>query len=37
MKKKSGDVIILNLRKKKHNHMYANSDMEYDRHKFLPF
>ena len=37
MKKASGDVIILNLCNKKHNHMmYAYSDMECDRH-FRPF
>ena len=33
MKKKSGDVIILNLHINKHDHMmYAYSDMECDRH-----
>ena len=38
MKKASGDVIILNLCNKKHNHMmYAYSDMECDRHNFLSF
>ena len=38
MKKASGDVIILNLCNKKHNHMmYAYSDMEWDRHNFLSF
>ena len=34
-KKASGDVIILNLCNKKHDHMnYAYSDMECDRYKF---
>ena len=38
MKKAPGDVIILNLCNKKHDHMmYAYSDMECDRHNFLPF
>ena len=38
MKKASGDVIILNLCNKKHNHMmYAYSDMECDIHNFLSF
>ena len=40
MKKSSGDVIILNLRNKKHNQMmYAYSDMECHRHNchFRPF
>ena len=40
MKKTSGDVIILNLRNQKHDHMiYAYSDMECDRHNchFRPF
>ena len=37
-KKASGDVIILNLCNKKHDHMnYANSDMECDRHKFSSY
>ena len=37
-KKASGDVIILNLCNKKHNQMmYAYSDMECDRYKFLSF
>ena len=35
MKKTSGDVIILNLCNKKHDHMYAYSDMEYDRPIFV--
>ena len=38
MKKASGDVIILNLCNKKHNQMmYAYSDMECERYKFLSF
>ena len=38
MKKASGDVIILNLCNKKHNHMmYAYSDMECNRHSSLSF
>ena len=39
MKKASpGDIIILNLRNKKHNQMmYAYSGMERNRHKFLSF
>ena len=38
MKKASGDVIILNLCNKKHDHMmYVYSDMECDRHNFLSF
>ena len=38
MKKASGDLIILNLCNKKHDHMvYAYSDMECDRHNFLLF
>ena len=38
LKKTSGDVIILNLYNKKHNHMiYAYSDMECNRHNFLSF
>ena len=39
MKKTSGDVIILNLCNKKHNHMiYAYSDMECShRQKFFSF
>ena len=37
-KKASGDVIILNLSKKNHDHMmYAYSNMECDRHNFLSF
>ena len=39
-KKPSGDIIILNFCKKKHDHMmYAYSDMECDRHNchFRPF
>ena len=37
-KKASGDVIILNLCNKKHNHMmYAYSDMECNRHSSLSF
>ena len=37
-KKASGDVIILKLCNKKHNQMmYAYSNMECDRHNFLPF
>ena len=36
LKKAFGDVIILNLCNKKHNHMmYPYSDMECDRHSFL--
>ena len=32
----SGDVIILHMCTKNHNHMmYASWDMEYDRHKFF--
>ena len=34
-KKASGDVIILNLYNKKHNQMYAYSDMEWGRHHLL--
>ena len=38
LKKASGDVIILNLCNKKHDHMmYVYSDMECDRHNFLSF
>ena len=38
MKKASGDVIILNLCNKKHDHiMYAYSDMECNRHNFSSF
>ena len=38
MKKASGDVIILNLCNKKHDHiMHAYSDMECSRHNFLSF
>ena len=39
MKKASpGDIIILNLRNKKHDQMmYAYSGMERNRHKFLSF
>ena len=38
MKKATGDVIILNLCNKKHDHMmYAYSDMGYDRYNFLSF
>ena len=38
MKKASGEIIILNLCNKKHNHMmYAYSNMECDRHNFLSF
>ena len=38
MKKASGDIIILGLCNKKHNHMmYAYSDMDCDRHNFLSF
>ena len=38
MKKLSGDVIILHMFSKNHNHMmYASWDMEYDRHNFLSF
>ena len=36
LKKASGDVIILNLRNKKHNHMiYAYSEMKCDAHNFF--
>ena len=37
MRKASGDVITLNLCNKKHDHMYAYSDIECDRHNFLSF
>ena len=38
MQKKIGDVIIVNLCNKKHDHMmYAYSDMECDRYNFLSF
>ena len=38
MKKLSGDVMILHMFSKNHNHMmYASWDMEYDRHNFLSF
>ena len=38
LKKASGDVIILTLCNKRHDHMmYAYSDMECDRHNFLSF
>ena len=37
-KKPSGDVIILHMCAKNHNHiMYASWDMECERHKFLSF
>ena len=37
MKKSSGDVIILHMCSKNHDHMmYASWDMECDRHNFLP-
>ena len=38
MQKKIGDVIIVNLYNKKHDHMmYGYSDMECDRYNFLSF
>ena len=38
MNKASGDVIILHMCTKNHNHtMHASWDMEYDRHNFLSF
>ena len=38
MQKKIGDVIILNLYNKKHDHMmYGYSDIECDRYNFLSF
>ena len=38
MSKASGDVIILHMCTKNHNHtMHASWDMEYDRHNFLSF
>ena len=37
MKKSSGDVIVLHMCSKNHDHMmYASWDMECDRHNFLP-
>ena len=38
MRKASGDIIILRLCNKKHDHMmYAYSDMDCDRHNFFSF